>query len=167
LEAFEEAGIGDLVSAYLGERPVLLAKKLTLRRISLAEGHGVRSDPDWHQDGAFMGRDIHSINVWVSLSHCGVDAPGLDVVARRFDDIVATGTEGANFDWSVGHGLVERIAPTAVVRPVFEPGDALLFDQMMLHRTAARPNMSKVRYAIEAWFAAPSNYPADQLPIAY
>jgi hypothetical protein len=167
IEAFEEVGIGDLVASYLGEHPVILAKKLTLRRIAGSDRHPTLGDPDWHQDGAFMGRDIRSINVWVSLSRCGVDAPGLDVVAQRLDHIVDTGVEGANFDWSVGHPLVERIAPGAIVRPVFEPGDALLFDHMMLHRTAISPTMTKHRYAIEAWFAAPSSYPADQVPIAY
>lgn len=169
IEAFEEAGVGDLLTGYLGERPVILSLKWTLRRISVEDrGPALRdTPPDWHQDGAFMGRDIRSINVWVSLSHCGVDAPGLDVVARRFEDLAATGTEGANFDWSVGHALVERIAQGAIVRPVFEPGDALLFDHLMLHRTGIDPQMPLPRYAIEAWFGAPSSYPADHVPIAY
>ena len=169
IEVFEEAGIGDLVAGFLGERPVILAKKWTLRRVSAAERGAELSDtpPDWHQDGAFMGADIRSLDVWVSLSHCGDDAPGLDVVARRFDELVDTGTEGANFDWSVGHPLVERVASGMIVRPVFEPGDALLFDHLMLHRTGIDEEMTRTRYAIEAWFAAPSSYPADQLPIAY
>jgi hypothetical protein len=166
IEVFQEAGVRDLVSAYLGERPVILAKKLTLRRISPPE-HAVDRVPDWHQDGAFMGRDIRSINVWLSLSHSGIDAPGLDIVARRLDDLAPTGTDGANFDWSVSDALVNQIAPGAIVRPVFEPGDALLFDHMLLHRTALHSHMTKTRYAIEAWFAAPSSYPVDEIPIVY
>jgi hypothetical protein len=32
----------------------------------------------------------------------------------------------------------------------------------MLHRTAAAPGMTAVRYAIESWFFASSVYPADK-----
>jgi len=162
IETFEELGLPALVTKFLCERPVLLAMKWTLRRQTVTENLS-----DWHQDGAFLGRAIRSINVWISLSHCGVDAPGLDIVARRFEDIVPTGTDGANFDWSVGHGMVERITTGEIVRPVFEPGDALLLDHMLLHRTGVDPGMTLRRHAIEAWFASTSTYPADHIPIAY
>jgi hypothetical protein len=52
-----------------------------------------------------------------------------------------------------------------IVRPRFEPGDALLFDHLMLHRTASEPSMTKRRYAIETWFFAPSAYPDGQVPL--
>ena len=45
--------------------------------------------------------DVRALNVWLSLSHCGDEAPGMDIVPRRLDHIVPTGTEGANFNWSV------------------------------------------------------------------
>lgn len=171
IETFEDVGIGELITAYLGEPPMLLAGKWTLRRVSPSERPRTDWDPeegpDWHQDGAFMGADVRSVDVWLSLSHCGLDAPGLDIVARRFDGIVATGTDGAHFDWSAGHAMVEAVARGAIVRPIFSPGDALLFDHLLLHRTAIEPTMTKDRYAIEAWFAAPSAYPDDQVPIAY
>ncbi len=62
------------------------------------------------------------MNVWLALSDCGVDAPGLDVVARRLD-LVDSGTEGAIFDWSVGRPVVERAAgANGIVRPVFRRG---------------------------------------------
>ena len=34
------------------------------------------SNTDWHQDGAFLGKGIRALNVWVALTDCGVDAPG-------------------------------------------------------------------------------------------
>jgi hypothetical protein len=166
IEAFERAGIGRLVRSFLGEPPLLLARKWTLRRIS-SRVWAPGDVPDWHQDGAFMGVHVHSINIWLALSHCGHDAPGLDLVARRFDDIVETGTHGANFDWSVGQGVVDRMDQPRVARPRFAPGDALIFDHLLLHRTATDPKMKKSRYAIEAWFAGASSYPADQGPIVY
>jgi ectoine hydroxylase-related dioxygenase (phytanoyl-CoA dioxygenase family) len=163
VETFEEAGIGRLVTRFLGGRPTLLAKKWTLRRVPA----GIEAD--WHQDGSFMGTNIRTINVWLALSKCGQDqdAPGLDIVARRLDGIVETGTEGARLDWSVGPGMAERVAKGRIVRPVFEPGDALLFDHLLLHRTDTRPGPRRDRYAIEAWFAASSSYPPEQIPIVY
>jgi hypothetical protein len=162
LDTFTEIGLAEALSGYLGERPVLAAKKWTLRRVP------IDSSTNWHQDGAFLGEGIRAVNVWISLTHCGDDAPGLDVVARRLDHIAPTGTEGAIFDWSVGEPVVEREAEGApIMRPIFEAGDAVLFDDMFLHRTAVGPAMARERYAIESWFFAPSHYPGDQIPVTF
>ena len=163
IETFDEVGIRELVSEYLGERPVLLANKWTLRRVPPGpDGH-----LDWHQDGAFLGADVRTVDVWLSLSNCGVDAPGLDLVSRRFDHIVEVGVNGATMDWTVSEDTVRQLAPDEMCRPVFGPGDALILDHFLLHRTAYDPEMTRSRYAVEAWFAAPSAYPPTALPIAY
>jgi hypothetical protein len=162
IETFEQMGLDRVLTGYLGERPALSVKKCTLRRVP------TDTSADWHQDGAFLGSGIRTINAWVSLSHCGDNAPGLDIVPRRLDHIVETGTHGAQFDWSVGPELVERVAGDArVTRPIFEPGDALLFDDFFLHQTGVSPGMTQERYAIESWFFAPSTYPHDQVPIVF
>jgi hypothetical protein len=162
LDTLDEAGISALITDFLGEEPALSANKCVLRRVP------VTSSGDWHQDGAFLGADVRSLNVWISLSHSGRDTPGLDIVPRRLDEIAETGTEGAYFDWSVSPALVEQIAESApVVRPEFAPGDVLLFDHMLLHRTAIDPSMTHERYAIETWFLAPSCYPNGQVPLVY
>ena len=86
----------------------------------------------------------------------------------RVDRIVETGTGGAFFDWSVGPDTVEEVAEdAAVVRPIFEPGDALLFDELFLHRTATEEAMTRERYAKETWFFVPSLYPGDQIPFVW
>ncbi|MGH9227191.1 MAG: phytanoyl-CoA dioxygenase family protein [Acidimicrobiales bacterium] len=163
MELLEDTGIGSLVEAYFGEQPALSANKCTLRRVP------TDTNTNWHQDGAFLGRDVRSLNLWMALSPCGVDAPGLDIVPRRFDEILPTGTEGALFDWSVSPTVVEEAAggADAIVRPEFEPGDALLFDHMFLHRTGVSPGMTRERWAIENWFFAPSSYPDGQIPLVY
>lgn len=172
IETFDAIGIGALVREYLGEEPAILARKWTLRRVPCDGDHG-----DWHQDGAFMGRNIRSLNVWVALSECGVDAPGIDIVGRRLDDIVPTGTHGARMSWTVSPTVVDEVAQGTIARPGFSPGDVLLFDHLNLHRTAVDPGMVRDRHAIEAWFLAPSTYaamtsnddelPESQLPIVY
>jgi hypothetical protein len=163
-DIYEGAAFVRLVSEYLGEHPVVAAKKSTLRRI--------KPHPDqlpvslWHQDGAFMG-EVRTLDLWLSLSRCGDVAPGLDVVPTRIDHILPTGTEGALFNWSVSHTVAEEAAGAhGISRPIFEPGDALLMDELTVHATALTPEMSKTRYAVERWFFGPSAFPAEYPPLA-
>jgi Phytanoyl-CoA dioxygenase (PhyH) len=159
-ELLDETGIGDLVTAYLGERPALSANKCTVRRVP------VDTSTNWHQDGAFLGAEVRSLNLWLVLSDCGADSPGLEIVPRRLDTVLPTGTDGAIFDWSVSPEIVDEVSrDTPVLAPYFRAGDALLFDHMLLHRTAARPGMTRERYAMENWLFAPSSYPEGQIPL--
>ena len=87
--------------------------------------------------------------------------------------------DGAFADWGVKPQVAEQVAAGEIVRPIFEPGDALLLDHLTLHRTAVDASMDNDRYAIETWLFAPSTYdamtakggqeyePRDQLPILY
>jgi hypothetical protein len=162
IECFEKYGIIDLVTEYLGERPALSVRKTSLRIIP----YDLNVDHGWHQDGAFLGKGIRTMNLWIALTDCGIDAPSMDMVPMRLDHIVPTGTEGAYFDWSISSKMIEEVCggkqPTHLH---FKAGDAIIFDEMNLHRTSTLPGMTKNRFAIEAWFFAPSCYPLDQLPI--
>ena len=37
----------------------------------------------------------------------------------------------------------------------------MIFDQYLLHRTGVKEGLSKDRYALEAWFFAPSHFPEN------
>lgn len=162
LEVVDDTGIGQLMTDYLGERPLLAANKCTLRRVPPETVTG-----GWHQDGAFLGDHVGSFNFWLSLSRCGRDAPGLDIMPKRVDEVLTPG-EGAQFDWSLSDEAVhDASAGEPIVCPDFEAGDALLFDHRLVHRTAASDDMTRSRYAIESWFFAPSAYPGGQLPLVY
>lgn len=159
IEIFEGAGLRPLIEGYLGERAMVSVHKCTLRE----------SEPQvpgsWHQDGRFMG-DTHALNVWLSLSDCGVDAPGLDIVPRRLDDLVPTGEE--MFEASISQVRAEEAAgEVGILRPTFSPGDALLFDDLFLHQTGVDPQMPNTRYAIESWFFGVSGFPVDYVPLAF
>jgi phytanoyl-CoA dioxygenase PhyH len=167
LDTFAEVGLGETLTGYLGERPALTVKKWTLRRVPVPEpGNALHQDGAfmWHQDGAFLGQGIRVVNCWLTLSHCGDTAPGLAVVPRHLE-LLPTGTEGAMFDWSLSNRLVQESVGDEIVQPVFEAGDALFFDEHLLHRTAADASMTHSRYAVESWFFAPSHYPSDQVPV--
>jgi len=150
------------VSEYLGERAVMSANKTTLRRVP------VSAFPAWHQDGTFMCRSVRVVNVWVALTACGpgTDAPGLAVVPRRLDDLVPAGTPGSQHTIVVSESVLGDATGGDTVSPTFGPGDALLFDEMMLHATDGRKDdWRQPRYALEAWMFAPSSVPAGYAPM--
>ena len=162
IDALERNCLIELVTGYLGERPGLSVRKTSLREIP--PNHDAENG--WHQDGAFLGEGIRTMNLWIALSDCGTDAPSMDMVPRRLDYIVPTGTEGAMFSWSVSKSMITDACDGGEPAHLhFKAGDAIIFDEMNLHRTSALPGMTKPRYAIEAWFFAPSCYPLDQLPL--
>jgi hypothetical protein len=144
----------------MGEWPALSAAKCNVRRTP------VHIPGEWHQDGSFIGTDVCSVDVWMALSECGRDAPGLDIVPKRIDYLLPAGPDTV----SIPHETVLKTCQAegaAAVSPVFHPGDVLLFDHLFLHRTAVIPGMSRERYALETWFFAPSRYPTGQIPLLY
>lgn len=160
-ELLERTGLVNMVAGYFSERPALSVGKTTLRKVPAS-----LNATDWHQDGAFLGADVRSVNLWLALSPCGSEASAMDLVPRRLPGVVETGTHGAMFEWSVGHGKVEELLDgDSVASPQFNAGDALLFDHLFLHRTSLPPGRSKDRWAIESWMFAPSCYPMDQVPL--
>ncbi len=160
LELYNAAGLPELVAGYLGEPPLITAQKTTLRKAEPGLAGA------WHQDGKFMG-EVRALNLWLSLSRCGDRAPGLDIVPRRIDHHVTTQTDEAWLENAVSQRVAEEAAVgTRILRPIFEPGDALLFDELFLHKTGSDPSMPEPRFAIENWFFGASGYPADYAPLA-
>jgi hypothetical protein len=161
LDALAAIGVVDVIADHLGERPCVSLQKSTMRR----------SQPEdrlttWHQDGSFLDGDVRTMNVWVSLTRCGGDhpAPGLEVVPRRIGEILPT--SDAIMPYAIPFELVDEIArDTPVIRPEFEPGDALMFDERFLHRTFLAGSMTEERYALECWFFAPSHHATNYLPL--
>jgi hypothetical protein len=158
VELFEDAGLPRLAEGYLGERAVLSVQKTTLRKAEPTVGGS------WHQDGAFMS-GARALNLWLSLSRCGDEAPGLDIVPRRLDEIVVA--HGDMLDRDLTEAKARAAAgDVAIARPIFEAGDALLFDEMFLHQTGSDPAMRNPRFAVESWFFAASAFPPDYAPLA-
>ena len=162
IEMFRAAGLPELVGGYLGEPALISVHKTTLRK----------ADPSvpgsWHQDGFFMG-PVRSLNMWLSLSRCGDVAPGLDLLPTRLEHYLATNTEEAALDYTISRLKVDEAAAdagTTVVRPIFEPGDALFFDEKFLHQTGSDASMRNPRYAIENWFFGGSAFPEEYAPVA-
>lgn len=157
LRSLRDSGALDAITDHFGERPLFSLQKSTLRR----------SAPElrlaaWHQDGSFLGDHARAMNVWVALTPCGGDrpTPGLEIVPGRVDEILPQ--DGGLVQSSISDATVLAAAGDhPPMCPVFEPGDALLFDERMAHRSHLSEGMTDFRYAIECWFFAPANFAVD------
>ena len=95
-----------------------------------------------------------------------VDAPAIEFVDRGLDHVLEPRVNGADYNWSVTREDARAAnGRRPFARPTVRPGDALVFDQLMLHATSWSAEMSRCRYAVEAWFVAPSAYAVDQVPL--
>ena len=160
LQHLEDAGVIEMISEHFQECPALSLQKSVLRT--------VQPNPTitgWHQDGSFLGDKVRALNVWIALSPCGGSFPasGLELIPRRCEDIFtidpSLGREAISFDRVEE---IKRECPAAT--PEFAAGDALIFDENLLHRTHLEPGLTEIRYALECWFFAPSHAPPRYTP---
>jgi hypothetical protein len=114
--------------------------------------------------------NARTLNVWVPVTRCGDVAPGLSMWPRRLDGLVKTvGTEGVEEYTALIEDVERLTAEVPPSSPVFEAGDAAIFDQFLLHETYASPDFTERRYGFESWFFAPSTYPDPMrwIPLVY
>jgi hypothetical protein len=161
--ALIDVGFPAMVSDYFGEEAVLSVNKCALRRVPARPRLS-----GWHQDGSFLGDGVRALNAWIALSECGdgAPAPGIDIVPRRIGAVLPTNGPGHRYPILVSKENVQRaLGDAPIADPRFEPGDALLFDELLLHRTAGVPESDTCRYALETWFFAASAFPPVYAPI--
>ena len=161
LEAFREAGVDHLLAEYFDERPAFSLIKSAFRR----------TPPDvtggWHQDGYVAGEGTRTVNVWVVVTACGSNAPGLDLLPRRMRSMLPT-RKDLPIDFVIPNEAVEALAlETPICRPEFQAGDAILFDQWLVHQTGWGGLFTEARYGFECWFFAPSTFPVKWYPFLY
>ena len=119
----------------------------------------------WHQDGG-LGFDFLSHPVgnfpsdalvematcWIALNHCGVDAPGIEFVCSKLDELLSPSELS-------DEQVRQQFSSEHFWRPALTPGDALLFRGDLLHRTYVAAHMTQPRTSIELRF-----FPAERLP---
>lgn len=165
IDAYESAGMHAVMADYLGEPPVLLSERLQVDRQILKDGLS------WHQDAGFFGVGVGGVNSFLALDHCGKEAPGLSLVARRFDRIIGV-EEGKRAILTYGNSLkrehvIKLAGPGGIITPILRPGDAILFDEMTLHRTGSGPKLTKARTWAITWFFGPSRFPESRHPLSF
>ena len=85
--------------------------------------------------------DVRALNLWLSLSRCGDESPG-----PRHRPPPPRAHRGDRHrrrpcsTYQVSQSKAEEAAgEKRIVRPIFEPGDALFFDELFLHQTGSDP----------------------------
>jgi len=163
VEAYQNAGIAAVMAEYLGAEPLLLSERILIDRQVLKAGL------PWHQDGAFFGANVGAVNSFLALDPCGVDATGLTVATKRFEEVVGVAS-GERAQLAYGNAfkhedILELAGPERVITPALGPGDAILLDEMTMHRTAAPPANAQPRAWAITWFFAPSRFPEQRHPL--
>jgi Phytanoyl-CoA dioxygenase (PhyH) len=135
------------VSRLFGRNWRFFAKRSYFRRHV-----GVSKQVPWHIDAdaasiyAFAGS---AMNVWLTLDPVGTDRPSLDIVPRSHAVMrrlpLLTGKDLYRED-----GFVSAIGEPST--PQLRPGDALIFDQFLLHRTQRAGSDGVVRTSCEFRF---------------
>jgi hypothetical protein len=155
-EAFRETGIDSLAAEYLGDRPVMMDKKWLLWRMDRSADVFT-----FHQEASvFNAGPLRTLNVWVALSQCGVTSPGFQFYPCRMDQIAEPQPNEA-YRFALSPETISRLTRgVPVAAPIFDPGDAVLFDEYLLHRTKSNNRMTDVRYSLESWMFAPCGHPS-------
>ena len=161
LRIYEECGLLEAVRGYFGEQPVIWPMRATLRLRSTRQERGGLA---WHQDVNFFGERGYAINCWAAVSQCGVRNPGLEILPKRTDErhgwSASEGTAPLQYGQKLHESTIAELGEThPPVAPRFEPGDALLFDEMTLHRTS-RVTCEIDQLVTITWFFRPAGYPA-------
>lgn len=156
LDALEESGMLAMVRRYFGGPVAFSGEKTAFRKSNEVPPAGY----GWHQDGAFLGGErIRTLDIWITLTPAGRTAPGLEILPRRVDRILPA---GAAFAWDLSNELIERHYPEfSTVTPEFGAGDAILFDQLCVHRTGGPQQPTDTRISIECWMFGPESIPDD------
>jgi hypothetical protein len=119
----------------------------------------------WHQDGALnfdfaahVGKPLPADGVlemltcWITLTPCGVDAPGLEIVDQPIARLLAPHELTPD-------AVAARYGAPSFACPTLNPGDALLLRGDTLHRTHVTPSMTRDRTSIELRFFKPQPLP--------
>ena len=157
LKAVAASAAAAPLTAALGTRPWCNLAQSWLR-------HG-RPPHGWHQDGALRhdflahagepapsGAALAVWTLWITLTPCGEDAPSLQWVDAQAAGLLSP--EQLQHD-----AVLQRYGAAAMPHAVLQPGDALLFGGLCVHRTHLTAAMTQPRLSLELRF-----FRADALP---
>jgi hypothetical protein len=139
-----------LLRSLMRREPELLPAFSFMRGLKLGQHRMV----PFHQDINNFGAEM--INCWVPLTPCLDNAPRLEVVAARLDELVETEMDTGDFKWIEEKLVRDRFPAATIVAPAVDLGDAILLLGTTIHRSFATEETVQKRFSIELRFAAAS-----------
>jgi len=155
MEALQASRIVDIMAEYYRSSTVYIRQPIVRHQLAAKE----ISHVPWHQDGFALPADLHLLNCWMAISQnaVGQDSPGLELLVDRPETIMPLETKPVSSNYAFlepdRDQFEEWERKSSVLRPVLQPGDAIVFDKFILHRTYTAPTMDQRRISAELRFA--------------
>jgi len=96
----------------------------------------------WHQDACVNA--YPTALVWIALSECGTDAPGVKLACKAVPSRIPTFLDEHAPD-KPKERYIARYLGDVMAAPTFESGDALFFNDLSIHGTHITPDMKRDR----------------------
>jgi hypothetical protein len=149
-DLFWQTPIPDYFEAQTRDRCALWIDYTTIRYHQVGQPHSL---VPWHFDFNFFQHDRTALIAWVPFDPAGEDAPGLDfalplrpVPTENIARLFAGGRQPTTLD---SPDDVLGPANTNLFTQVVGPGDVVLFDPYVLHRTQRLEHPTSNRLAVE------------------
>lgn len=109
-----------------------------------------------HIDAQYHDPQHFSLNFWVPLDDCGVDAPGLQIVRDNVYEtqkFVGYDPDAITFDPDrlklINENVFDHFDETQLFAPELKVGDVFVFHNWTIHQTNCREGMTKPRQSCE------------------
>src|SRR4051794_20733630 len=131
-DVYTESGVTSTAEDLFGETPLAIVGRTLVKREPSGRGAGL----GWHQDASFFGAGCGALNVWTALTPCGVTCPSLSLIPDRLDYVIDPDYDLRGASATTARHADRLCETVGVSDLILEPGDAVLFDEMTLHRTS-------------------------------
>lgn len=156
LRALEDTPVLDIMRAFFNSSAVLLRSP----NMRLQNPDFTMSHVPWHQDGFNLRQSFNVLNCWTPVSPEGIgrEAPGLALQYHRprLKSVLPleASPESPNYGFlepDRSHlGSLHR--SSTIIRPEMDPGDVIIFDKFVMHRTNFASGMTEPRISAELRF---------------
>lgn len=181
LKLFWNSPLPDLFTQLYRDEPLLILRLCTLRYQRPSQDFNY---VPWHLDANFFGFGAPFMTAWVPFHDVGEHSPGLDICSpiqpvedARIAALWRTLGPDDKSNVSLDPDNVAYLFGSdnfGMASPALRCGDAMLFDQYILHRTQTLANASRNRLAIEFRMTSKTRFPEDvdfetfrNFPVAY
>jgi hypothetical protein len=137
LEAHSEKTRAIASACYAGKSVRVLDNFNVIRRHRKNPIVGEATNVPWHRDFTFTSPagNMHSVNCWTPIVEVGRTSPSLDLILGSHNHMVGKEDENPGITQISEKWIASNLPPLPRVTPHCRPGDIVVFDHQLLHRT--------------------------------